>query len=370
MTAYRYLLCDLLTDQVLAQVPLSGVSFDRRISRTGTLSGTLVASTPELVRIGRLMHAYAGRSALWVYRGESLWWGGIPWTVIPTQGERGPVKVSVTASTFDSYAHKRRLYVDKVYVNTDQGAIIPDLWRTIQADASGNIGVQADDQPTGVLRDRTYLASDHPYVGKLVEDMGDVIDGPEHTIDVWADGDGNRVKSLRLGQHLGVVEPRHVFQRASRGGGRVLEWEKAADALDGATAFQTRGNATGSDGNAGEAAPIPMSALVERTDLLAAGWPRLDATEDYSDVIRTDTLDGYAAAMAATRGGAIATSGYTVTVEGTDWSPNRVGDTVRLRIRDDWHETTSDVTVRPVGCEVTPAEKGQPERVKLLFGED
>ena len=112
MTTYRYLLCDLLTDTPLASLPLSGVSFDRRISRVGSFSGRLEASTPALVALGKLAHAYAGRSALWVYRDNSLWWGGIPWTVQPRQGPRGGVEVAVQAATFDSYAHHRRLYAD------------------------------------------------------------------------------------------------------------------------------------------------------------------------------------------------------------------------------------------------------------------
>lgn len=370
MSTYRYLLCDLLTDQIIAQVPLSGVSFERRISRTGSLSGTLECSTPDLVRMGRLMHAYAGRAALWVYRDAALWWGGIPWTVVPSQAERGPVRVSVSAATFDSYAHRRRLYTDAAYVNEDQGAIIPDLWRRIQADPSGDIGMVAEDQPTGILRNRTYYAADLPYVGKLVEDLGNVIDGPEHTIDVYVDGDGARVKRLRVGARLGTTEVRHVFERAALGGGRILEWEKVADAVDGGTAFTAKGNTTTTEGNAGEAASALMSDLVERDDLLAEGWPRIDVTEEYSDVSQVSTLNGYAEGMAATRGGAIPTSGYTVNVDGTGWSPNSLGDSVRVRIRDDWHETTTDQTVRPVGCQVTPAQKGQPEKVKLLFGED
>ena len=73
--AYRYLLTDLLTDRLLAELPLTGVSFDRRISRVGALSGTLVAPSKHLVDLGKLMHTYAGRAALWVYRDSALWWG-------------------------------------------------------------------------------------------------------------------------------------------------------------------------------------------------------------------------------------------------------------------------------------------------------
>jgi hypothetical protein len=365
---YRYLLCDLLTDQPLAQLPLTGVSFGRRISRTGSLSATLVASNPALVGIARTLHAYAGRSALWVYRDQALWGGFIPWTVQAHQGPRGPVQVSVQAATFDSYAHRRRLYADKTYAGVDQGVIIPDLWRTLQSDPRGDIGVVAEDQPTGILRDRTYLASEHAYVGKLIEDLGDVIDGPEHTIDTFLDGTGGRIKRLRLDTRLGLTTPRAVFQRAARGGGSVQEWDHIADAVDGGTTFQTRGDAL--DGNVGAEKQPQLSTLVERTDLLDAGWPLLDVTEDRSGVTDLATLDGHAQALADQYGGSLPMSSYTVTVGNTGWSPNRIGDSVRIKLRDGWHDTSTDVTVRPVGCEVSPPEGDQPETVKLILSED
>lgn len=375
---YRYLLCDLLTDAPISSLPLTGVSFGRRISRTGSLTGTLSCPTPGLIDVGRLLYAYAGRAALWVYRDNALWWGGIPWTVTPQQGQRGPVQVSVSAATFDSYAHHRRLYADKTYAGVDQGVIIPDLWRTIQGDTlptgasapagAGDIGVVAEDQPTGVLRDRTILATDMAYVGKLIEDLGDVIDGPEHTIDVYLDSDGNRVKQLRVADLLGadgagnLTDPRFVFSRAAGGmGGNVLEWDRTADAVDGGTLFQTRGTSNGTD-------PVPFSDPVTRADLLAEGWPLLDVTADHSDVTEQGTLDGHAQALAQEQGGAEHVSGYTVRVGDTGWSPNRLGELVRIKLRDDWHD--SDTTVRPVGVDVTPAERGRPETVKLILGDE
>ena len=368
MPTYRYLLCDLLTDQPIAEPPLSGVQFTRRISRTGDLSATLTAVNTDTVRAARLLHRYAGRAALYVYRDSAIWWGGIPWSVVPAQDKRGGVVVQVQAATFDSYAHHRRLYANKTYTQVDQGVIIPDLWRTIQLDARGDIGVYADDQPTGIPRDRTYLASEMAYVGKLIEDLGDVIDGPEHTIDVYADEHGNRVKRLRLGQRLGLDEPRAVFQRAVRGGGRVLSWKHASDAVDGGTVFQTRGDSP--NGNVGEDVEPLMSQRVEATELLAAGWPLLDVTQDYSGVSESATLDGHAHGLRARQSGAQQISSYTVQTGTTDWSPNRVGDPVRLKLHDLWHDPPVDLTVRPVGCTVRAAEADAPETIDLLFGDD
>lgn len=365
MPAYRYLLCDLLTDEPITDLPLSGVSFERRISRVGALSGNLTATNRTLVEKARLAHAYAGRAALWAYRGDQVWWGGVLWAAPATQAERGGVELSLSAATFDSYAHHRTLHTDKGYVNTDQGVIIPSLWRDLQADPSGNIGVVAEDQPTGTLRDRTYYGHEQSKYGELIENLGDVEGGAEHTIDTYLDESGARVKRLRVANRLGANTPTAVFQRAAKGGGRVLEWADSADATDAGTAFQVRGASV--QGNVGAENTPLLSGVHYDTERLAAGWPLLDVTEDRSDVAELDTLVGYARALREGRGGQVRTQGYRVQVGDTGWTPNRIGDPVRIRLRDLWHTETTDETLRPVGCKVTPSEKGQPEAIELLI---
>lgn len=365
VATYRYLLCDLLTDQPLADLPLSGVSFDRRISRTGSLQATLDATTANLVERARLAHEYAGRSALWVYRGDQLWWGGVLWAAPAQQAERGAVQLNLSAATFDSYAHHRVLRANLSYAGVDQGTIMPSLWRHMQADPRGHIGMVAENQPTGILRDRAYFGHEQAYYGELIENLGDVEHGPEHTIDTYLDSSGQRVKRLRLANRLGATVPTIVFQRAAQGGGRVLTWNDEADATDAGTTFQTRGDAQAA--NVGEEQVPLLSSVQEATDLLDAGWPLLDVTEDRAGVTELDTLEGYTAALRDSRAGQVRTRGYTVQVADTGWTPNRIGDPVRVRLKDMWHTTTSDYAFRPVGCKVTPADKGQAEQVELLI---
>lgn len=365
MPAYRYLLCDLLTDEPITDLPLSGVSFGRRVSRVGALSANLSATNRDLVEKARLAHRFAGRASLWVYRGDQVWWGGVLWAAPATQAERGGVELSLSAATFDSYAHRRVLHSTRSYTNTDQGVIIPDLWRHLQAQPSGDIGMVADDQPTGTPRDRTYYGHEQSYYGELIENLGDVDGGPEHTIDAYLDENSQRVKRLRVANRLGATVPTAVFQRSAKGGGRVLQWNDEADATDGGTAFQVRGASV--ESNVGEESVPLLSGVHYDTERLADGWPLLDVTEDRSDVTRVDTLAGYARALREARGGQVRTQGYTVQVADTGWTPNRLGDPVRIRLRDLWHTSTTDDTVRPVGCKVTPSEKGQAETIELLI---
>lgn len=355
--AYRYLLCDLLTDRVIAAPPLKGVSFDRRISRTGTLSGKLEVADANGARVAKLLRDNAGRSALWVFRDNALWWGGIPWTVIPARGKRGTIGVDISAATFDSYAFHRRISQDLAYVNMDQGVLFPELWRQLQSETSGDIGVDAIDQPMGFPSvDFTYKVADHAYVGDVLQALGDADVGPEHTIDVYVTNGGVRVKRLRVGRQLGLAEPRHVFTAAEAGGGTVTEWSHASDAANGGTRFQTRGDGV-------------LSTVVERTDLLAEGWPLLDVVEDFSGVTSATDLNATAQALAATRGGTAMVSNYTVEVGSTGWNPNNVGDAVRLRLFDAFHGAYDEV-VRPVACQVTAADAQTPESVQLILTED
>ena len=278
------------------------------------------------------------------------------------------MSLSLSAATFDSYAHRRLLRTDRTYTQQDQGAIIADLWRWLQLDPRGDIGVVAEDQATGVLRDRTYLAADMPYIGKLIEDLGDVEDGPEHTIDVYLDGMGQRVKYLRVANRLGVMDPRVVFQRSVSGGGRVLQWSDTKDVANGGTTFQTRGASP--DGNVGEDVPPLLSSVHEDLDLLGQGWPLLDVAADFQDVSDPDTLEGHAAALQAAYAGGERPRGYTVQVGDTGWSPSRLGDTVRLKLSDHWHTPVVDLAVRPVACKVTAADRNTPETIELIFGDD
>lgn len=365
MTTYRYLLCDLLTDTPLVDLPLTGVTFEKRISRVGPLQATLHATNPKLVERARIAHAYAGRSALWVFRDGQVWWGGVLWTARATQAERGGVTLALAGATFDSYAHHRTLRATLNYVQTDQGLIIPRLWQHLQADPRGHIGMAAEDQPTGVLRDRAYYDHEHHKYGELIEALGDVEGGPEHTVDTYLDETDTRTKRLRVANRLGATTPSIVFQRAARGGGRVLEWDDTADAVDGGTTFQTRGDAA--EGNVGEEQTPLLSAVHEAHELLDAGWPLLDVTEDRPGVTELATLDGHAMALRDARAGQVQTKGYRVQVGDTGWTPNRLGDPVRIRLRDLWHTETTDDTVRPVGCKVTAAEKGTPETIELLI---
>ncbi|MGH3501576.1 MAG: hypothetical protein ACRDQA_11920 [Nocardioidaceae bacterium] len=363
---YRYVVADLLTDRVLADLPLTGVTFDRRISRAGSLRGSMDVPDTETARTADQVARWSGRLSLWVLREGEVWWGGVLWTTSPSRDSKGRSTMSVQAATFESYADRRIIRDDITYDGWDQGTIIPDLWRRLQDRPEGDVGVVARNQQTGIHRDRHYLASDAASYEKRIEEIGDVIDGPEFTIDVGRDTQtGVFTRTLRLGQlKLGTGGVGLLVT-----GVRLPQWTHTNDATQGGTTFQTRGDSR--SGNAGAEKQPLLSHVFESTKLLDEGWPLLDVTEDFSSVIHRDVLDNHARALRAKNSGQSVSVGYSAYIGDTGWEPNRVGEYVRIKYsKDDLWNPGGEELIRPVAVEVTPPSRGGQETVKLIIGED
>lgn len=367
--SYTYLLCDLLTDRKILRPPLQGVSFERRIGYPGAFTGKLECPDAQTVAMAKTIKAYCGRGALYVFRNGAPWWGGIIWTAPAKKDGRGNIGLDIAAATFESYPNHRTIRQDVTYTQTDQGVIIPDLWRRMQSDPRGNIGVLAQDQPTGILRDRTYLGTDATKYGTRMTELADVSDGgpgPEWTIDVFADEAGTRSKRLRVGSPLGSRDPEDVV--ATFEGDSIVSWSEVTDAVDGGTAFQTRGAAL--EGDASVQQQPRMSSVHYADDLLARGWPLLDRTDDYADVSDPGTLESYARGLREREAGAGTTNAYAINVDKSTWQPNQIGLPIRMRQKDLWNPEVTSRIVRPVGYKVTAQERGQVEKVELIFDDE
>jgi len=363
---YRYLICDLLTDQPIATLPLTGVKFSRRISRVGEFSGNWDIAVQEQASLLAEILPNLGRCSLWVYRQPpvphhapwSLWWGGIIWQATPTRNARGPVSISFKASTFDSYAHRRLILQNLVYKGQGQEFIMHDLWARMQARSEGDIGVQtsaAGKELLGTRRDRTYLFNESASYGKRIEELGDVIGGLEHTIDIQLNGDNGRLKILRTQSSLGFDRQPFVMT-----GIKIPTVQQQHDTGLLGTAFVTRGDPDAA-GN------VVISNVYENTALLAAGWPLLDIVEDYPGVVLKTTLNTYASGLRAAYSKPSAVPKYVVLPdEDTDWNPNFLGTPIVMKFASNeiWAPAKNSV-VRPTVVEVQPGERGQAETLSF-----
>jgi hypothetical protein len=100
---YRYYLTDLVSNQVIAELPFTGVSYQRLLRKAGSFSGQIPAI--EATKNYDLYETtMPGRTGLYVLRNGVCVWGGIIWS---RKYDESNKTLSVDASEFTSYFYHR-----------------------------------------------------------------------------------------------------------------------------------------------------------------------------------------------------------------------------------------------------------------------
>lgn len=108
---YRYFLTDLLSNQIISEVPFKGVSFARANRRAGEFSGKIpfIEATKGLDLYEATM---PGRTGLYITRNNVVVWGGIIWARsynVDTQ------ELDVSGAEFISYLYHRNIWQTLIY---------------------------------------------------------------------------------------------------------------------------------------------------------------------------------------------------------------------------------------------------------------
>ncbi|MCF6523057.1 hypothetical protein [Streptomyces sp. JJ36] len=357
--AYRALFCDLRTDRVVDVLPLTDAKFDDYIGKPGSLSATVPLPNEALARRARTA-LRPGRTAVWLERNGDLWWGGVLWTCTPSSDQQGRMKVQFQAATFDSYLEHRVLSSDLSGTATDQFDIVRLLVAHVQAQPGGDIGLRVSPAMSGVHRDFAYGYAALARVRELLDKLGQLDDGFEWRVHCYRDGQGRRMKELRLG---------HPEIRAGHADlvldhpGSLLTYSLPSDATVQANVWVARGESANSD-QSQESVPLTVR-HVDSADI-AGGWPRLEGSSDHSSVSDEETLHSLARAELARHRRPETIPQVTVRLDGTV-APGLLGARLRLRIHDLWHPDGADLRHRIVGLAVNPPQRGKPETATLYL---
>ncbi|MFM9368130.1 hypothetical protein [Streptomyces sp. Da 82-17] len=354
-------MCDLRTDALLDVLPVTEVAVEDWIGKAGSLRATVPVPNREIAdRVRPILQG--GRTALWVERDRDIWWGGVLWSVVPKIDERGFASAEVQAGTFDTYLEHRKLFESLRAEDIDQLDIARNLVEYAQALPGGDIGIEYDTHLSGISRSRRFSKYDQPTVRELLDKLAAVEEGFEWRIRCERDPDtGRRRKLLELG-HPRIVRGESDVVLAHPG--PVLTYEHPEDATPLANVWQARG-ASNNRNQAAASKPL-LSELLVAEDDLAAGWPRLDGTSDHSSVDDPDTLNQHARAEAAATRRPQVIPAVTVRLD-QGVTPDLLGRTIRLRIRDVWFPEGYDTRHRVVGINVTPPTREAGETATLTL---
>lgn len=369
MSKWRYLFADLRTNVMIAELPMTGVTFNTPLNGVGAFSGVCpLTGSAVLKKIDPLSALQKSRTALYVESDGVLLWGGIVWLSDYTSDGSG---IQVNASEFFSYfVDKRFIYDTLTYTATDQLVIARDLLSYAQNQIGpvgnyvgfsngGDIGLTLGSEVSGVLRDRTYNGYEAKSIGGAIIDLSQVQNGFDFgTLVNWVSNVATKT--------LGLFYPRRGVAATNSG----LVWEYPGNVAkvhfpeDG----KSMANALTSWG-AGNA-DNKLKATAVDTSLIDAGYPLLEANTSHGDVTVQSTLNDWAAAE-------LKAVSYPIFIPGIEIRTDKApvlgsftpGDEFRFIYNGPYaYKQPIDTYFRIVDIQVQPQEKGRAEKATLILG--
>ena len=103
---YRYFVTDILSNSLIAEIPFSGVTYERSLKSAGKFSGNIPV-LDSLAAMNLYDNTLPGRTALYIVRNDECVWGGIIWS---RSYDVLSKTLSVQGSEFTSYLFHRNIW--------------------------------------------------------------------------------------------------------------------------------------------------------------------------------------------------------------------------------------------------------------------
>lgn len=374
---YTYLFTDLRTDALLAELPLSQVSYSYELNGIGTLRATIPYNAETLL-LDPETASEPGRTVVYVDRDGVLVWGGIIWTRTLATGGK-----TIQAAELMSYFQHRyvkktlstdtSLLTDPRYVDQggqrlygDQKWIVWSLLRYAQDQTGGNIGLDLNPlvgTPHGITRTATYFGYERPEIYKAIAELAAADDGFDFGVELgWTPSANNepstryrRVRTWYPRRGRTASESGLVFSKGG-GHGSILRYDWPEDG----TALVTEMSGLGA--GTGEARIVRTASA---TDMIGAGWPLLEGVETYEGVTDEAQVQGLTNAELAARSQATKVPTFEVSADADPaFGSYSVGDEALFVIDPEPQMPVGrEGVLRIVGIENTSVNG--PERVRL-----
>ena len=372
MPEYTYRFANLLSDSDVAELELSNVRFDRRIIVPGKFSATAIVTNTDIA--SQVKKVVPAKTVVHVYRDADIWGTYIIWSVNVSSSSRGPVTVQFQGATLESWLYKRIIDIDVSFEDEDQFDIARTLLENAQIGwfpypSNADLGIIAQSNLSGVLRDRTYHVEEAASVGQRLQELASVDNGFEYIINTYADTESDlRVREFVLAEELGSENQDAVFTYP----GSILSYDITYDATESATAWWARGDTIDED-VLDASLPLMTEAPVLSEEWLENAFPHMDRVVDYASVTVLDTLEDYAAWWRDNKSGIFAVPVISINTTDTPTliTPQSLGSSAMFTIVDEYFEMTDvgpqfSYNNRVVGIEVETPQRGRAESIRYV----
>lgn len=357
MVAIRYLFGDLDTREIIAELPLTGVSMNKKLNEAGIFRGTVYYDTSGVSNSDIVAATTPGRSFVVVEREDTPIWDGIVWTSV--YDSQAKVQ-NITARTYEAYADKQIIDTDFSRTDIEQRNIFRDLWIDMQSSNERNIGITIPSSfPTVITRTVDVLATEYKTYGQVMSSIADGNDGFDWTINTIKQNN-IYVRTLKIGYpFLGATD---VAGLSFEYPGNVTNYWKTSGISNAGTHLYLIG--------AGEGSSMVVGNAVQE-DLIATGFKRYDVVLSRKDIDSQDQITSLATQLGTVRRIPVAVLKVFIKANlDPVFGSYGLGDAATVVILDPRHPDGLTTTARIVAIEYRPQSDDSVEQAELVFDGD
>jgi hypothetical protein len=172
---YRVLFQNVLTGYVYGELPVEALKYTTTRNAPGSATITIPVD-PGVSRVNPQSLISGAATAIYIERGGRFVWSGLYWD---SSVDYANGTMSLECEGWLSYFRLRGVHTTKQYSQWDQADIARDLLQHAGTYGPGSLlgMITYGTETTGILRDRTYLETEHKSIGEAVEQLAAVING-------------------------------------------------------------------------------------------------------------------------------------------------------------------------------------------------
>lgn len=362
MTAtYTYLATDLVTNQVLGELPVNNVTLDCQLNNAGNMQAGANLDDPRIDNTEFIARTTPGKTAFWAYRENQIVWGGI---ILSREYQSIGKALTLTGQTFECYPARRFprsvLGTKTLAKSMGQSAMIDFLWSHMQSIANGSIGVlQANlpmNDPTTTLTINGYDLSTS--YGDLITSVTQLTNGPDWTVTWTEDGHGLPLKQLVVNAPIGNTTDLTDLQ-VDYPSALVGDYTYTENASSGANQWWAVGDGSGATATVGEATNVN------------SGYPLWESVNNYSGVTQQATINTHASSDLTSLPLPLVTHAADIIGDSfPQFGSYGLGDYVVFNVTDPRFPGGTSFQVRAVGWSITPPDSANGvESIAMVFDE-
>lgn len=358
---YSYVITDLRTNQIVSELPFTGASYEKNVSKTGSADLSLIIND-ETLEMNPNAFTIPGRVGVYIFRNQKVMWGGI---IFKRQYDSSSRQLRLTCKSFEEYFYRIIQRYTLSWSSTEQLDIAREF--ISKNKAHSNVLIDMDmTTVTGMKRERNMYDFEFKTVGEELERLSSLLKGFDWNVDVYTEPTTNELKRTLNFYYPTKGKSKDDTDLLFEFPGSIREFTLSDDAEGGATKIYGIGAGEGESQLWAEKDSQASTPLVER-------FPPLEKTKSYKSVSVMSTLQSHIDSDMEKEESPVTVIEVTLRGDGEgehEVGTYDVGDWARFRIDDPFLPEPIDEFHRITGYKVSVEDNSGLETVTLVLGDN